>query len=153
SAMCSGPVLRWNAPSMCSPVRGAARTASRKPRPGRRRTMSWTDVMSLAELKQREKPVVRHAGRQILLVYSEAGVFACVNRCPHEGYPLSEGTLTDGCVLTCNWHNWKFNLDSGATLVGGDRLTRFPVKLEAGRVLLDLTPPDPAKRHAEILAG
>ncbi|HEY7575992.1 MAG TPA: Rieske 2Fe-2S domain-containing protein [Acetobacteraceae bacterium] len=96
---------------------------------------------------------MRRDGHQILLVHSEAGVFACTSRCPHEGYPLSEGTLTDGCVLTCNWHNWKFNLASGETLVGGDRLTRFPVRLENGRVLLDLTPPDPAQRRTEILAG
>src|SRR5215831_10822566 len=115
--------------------------------------MSWTDVMSLAELAAKRKAVVRINGRQILLVHSDEGVFACVNRCPHEGYPLSEGTLTDGCVLTCNWHNWKFNLASGATLVGGDRLTRFPVTCEAGRVLLDLTPPDAVVRRHEILAG
>jgi nitrite reductase/ring-hydroxylating ferredoxin subunit len=115
--------------------------------------MSWTDVMSLPELVDKTKAVVRHNGRQILLMHSEAGVFACVNRCPHEGYPLSEGTLSDGCVLTCNWHNWKFNLASGATLVGGDRLTRYPVKLEGDRVWLDLTPPDPVQRRAEILAG
>jgi nitrite reductase/ring-hydroxylating ferredoxin subunit len=115
--------------------------------------MSWTDVMSLAELAEKGNAVIRHEGRQILLVHGEAGTFACVNRCPHEGYPLSEGTLTEGCVLTCNWHNWKFNLSSGATLVGGDRLTRFPVRLDAGRVWLDLAPPDPAQRHAEIIAG
>jgi nitrite reductase/ring-hydroxylating ferredoxin subunit len=115
--------------------------------------MSWTDVMSLAELADKGQAVIRHDGRQILLTHSDAGVFACVNRCPHEGYPLSEGTLTEGCVLTCNWHNWKFNLASGATLVGGDRLTRFPVRLEAGRVWLDLAPPDPVQRHKEIIAG
>ncbi len=115
--------------------------------------MSWTDMMSLAELAEKGKAVVRHDGRQILLVHGADGIFACVNRCPHEGYPLSEGTLTDGCVLTCNWHNWKFDLASGATLVGGDRLTRYPVKLEADRVWVDLTPPDPAMRHKEILAG
>jgi nitrite reductase/ring-hydroxylating ferredoxin subunit len=115
--------------------------------------MSWTDVMSLDELIGQGKAVMRHGGRQILLVHSEAGVFACVNRCPHEGYPLSEGTLSDGCVLTCNWHNWKFNLASGATLVGGDPLTRYPVRLEAGRVWLDLTPPDPEARREAILAG
>jgi nitrite reductase/ring-hydroxylating ferredoxin subunit len=115
--------------------------------------MSWTDVMSLAELAEQGKAVVRHGGRQILLTHSEAGVFACVNRCPHEGYPLSEGTLSDGCVLTCNWHNWKFNLASGATLVGGDPLTRYPVRLEGGRVWLDLTPPDPIARREAILAG
>ena len=115
--------------------------------------MSWTDMMSLAELAEKGKAVVRHDGRQVLLVHGPAGSFACVNRCPHEGYPLSEGTLTEGCVLTCNWHNWKFNLASGVTLVGGDRLTRYPVKLDAGRVWVDLTPPDPTVRHEEILAG
>ncbi len=115
--------------------------------------MGWIDAISLADLVEKEKAVVRHDGRQILLVHSEAGVFACANRCPHEGYPLSEGTLTEGCVLTCNWHNWKFDLATGRTLVGGDRLTRFPVRLENGRVLLDVTPPDPAHRHDEILAG
>ena len=54
-----------------------------------------------------------------------------------EGYPLSEGVLTNGCVLTCNWHNWKFDLASGVTLVGGDQVTRFPIRLEGGRVLLE----------------
>jgi hypothetical protein len=86
-------------------------------------------------------------------MHSEPSVFACVNRCPHEGYPLSEGTLTEGCVLTCNWHNWKFDLASGDTLVGGDRLTRYPVRLEGGRVWLDLAPPDPTRRREEVLAG
>lgn len=115
--------------------------------------MSWTEVMPLAELAQKGKAVVRLGARQVLLVHGERGVFACTNRCPHEGYPLSEGTLTEGCVLTCNWHNWKFNLATGATLVGGDRLTRFPVRLEDGNVWLDLAPPDPRERHAEVLAG
>lgn len=34
-----------------------------------------------------------------------AGLFACVNRCPNEGYPLREGTLSgspDSCLLICN---------------------------------------------------
>ena len=89
---------------------------------------------------------------QILLLHTERGVFACANRCPHEGYPLSEGSLADGCVLTCNWHNWKFDLGSGATLVGGDQLPRYPVRLEAGRVWVDITPPDPELRRQTALA-
>ncbi len=113
----------------------------------------WEDVISLAELRAKAKTVVRRHGRQILLVASEAGVFACANRCPHEGYPLSEGVLTDGCVLTCNWHNWKFDLADGRTLVGGDRLRRFPVRVFGGRVLLDMTPDDPTTRQTEVLAG
>jgi nitrite reductase/ring-hydroxylating ferredoxin subunit len=115
--------------------------------------MTWIDALPLAELAANGKALVRHAGRQILLLHTERGVFACANRCPHEGYPLSEGSLADDCVLTCNWHNWKFDLVSGATLVGGDQLPRYPVRLEAGRVWLDITPPDPELRRQAALAG
>jgi nitrite reductase/ring-hydroxylating ferredoxin subunit len=115
--------------------------------------MTWIDALPLTELAARGKAIVRHDGRQILLLHSDRGVFACANRCPHEGYPLSEGSLADGCVLTCNWHNWKFDLLSGATLVGGDQLRRYPVRLEADRVWLDVTPPDPEQRRQAALAG
>jgi nitrite reductase/ring-hydroxylating ferredoxin subunit len=115
--------------------------------------MAWIDALPASELETNGKAIFRHEGRQILVLRTERGVFACTNRCPHEGYPLSEGVLSNGCVLTCNWHNWKFDLASGETLVGGDRLRRFPVQLRDGRVLLDLSPPDPISRRDEILAA
>jgi nitrite reductase/ring-hydroxylating ferredoxin subunit len=115
--------------------------------------MAWIDALPVSELETAGKAIFRHDGRQILVLRTERGIFACTNRCPHEGYPLSEGVLSDGCVLTCNWHNWKFDLASGETLVGGDNLRRFPVRLEAGRILLDLSPPDPASRRGEVLAA
>lgn len=115
--------------------------------------MPWTPVISEAALKAKGKAVIRHEGGQVLLIASERGLFACANRCPHEGYPLSEGALTDGCVLTCNWHNWKYHLISGETLVGGDRLRRYPVKAEGGQVLVDFSPEDPAARRARAMAG
>jgi nitrite reductase/ring-hydroxylating ferredoxin subunit len=115
--------------------------------------MSWIEALPLDTLEAKGKAVVRHAGRQILVLKGHDGIIhALPNRCPHEGYPLSEGVLTDGCVLTCNWHNWKFDLESGETLVGGDKLLRYPVRVEAGMVLLDVTPPDPAERRDRILA-
>jgi nitrite reductase/ring-hydroxylating ferredoxin subunit len=115
--------------------------------------MAWIDALPLDELVAKGKALLRHDGRQILLLHTERGIFACANRCPHEGYPLSEGTLADGCVLTCNWHNWKFDLLTGATLVGGDQLPRYPVRVEAGRVWVDITAPDPALRRQAALNG
>lgn len=108
---------------------------------------AWTDALDAAELTDKPR-VVKLGERQIALFRSGGEVYACNNRCPHEGYPLSEGTLTDGCVLTCNWHNWKFNLESGETMVGGDRLRRYPVREEGGRILIDLSDP-PAKQIIE----
>jgi nitrite reductase/ring-hydroxylating ferredoxin subunit len=115
--------------------------------------MAWIDALSAAELETKGKCVVRHDGRQYLVLRTPEGIFACTNRCPHEGYPLSEGALTDGHVLTCNWHNWKFDLASGETLVGGDQLPRCPVQVRDGRVLLDIAAPDPATIRAKALAG
>jgi len=114
--------------------------------------MAWIDVADRAEVAAAGRLVVRAGGRQILLSDTGRGLFATANRCPHEGYPLSEGTL-QGCVLTCNWHNWKFDLGSGETLVGGDRLRRYDLRIEAGRVWLDLEEPPVAEQQAALLAG
>jgi phenylpropionate dioxygenase-like ring-hydroxylating dioxygenase large terminal subunit len=78
-------------------------------------------------------------------------IYACNNRCPHEGYPLSEGDLDGDCVLTCNWHNWKFNLESGENLYGGDRLRVYPVETRGEEVWIDLAEQPLAARVAEIM--
>jgi|HubBroStandDraft_1064217.scaffolds.fasta_scaffold00025_29 nitrite reductase/ring-hydroxylating ferredoxin subunit len=115
--------------------------------------MTWVDVLSHTELEAERRVVVRVQGRQILLMATDRGLVACPNRCPHEGYPLSEGTLDSECRLTCNWHNWKFDLASGANLTGGDALRLFPTRTEGGRIWLDLVEPVPAERRARILAA
>ena len=73
-----------------------------------------------SELGPRGRKLVRHKGKQVLVIAEQGRLFAIGNRCPHEGYPLSEGTIGPGCVLTCNWHNWKFDLATGDALVGRD---------------------------------
>ncbi len=115
--------------------------------------MAWIDALSLDDLEAEGRAVVRATGRQILVVKAGERLFACANRCPHEGYPLLEGTLACGAVLTCNWHNWKFDLSTGETLVGGDRLDLFPVRVCGGRVLVEASEPDPAERRKAILKG
>ncbi|MEI9981771.1 MAG: Rieske (2Fe-2S) protein [Aliidongia sp.] len=115
--------------------------------------MVWIDVLSQAELTAQGRTVVRTEGRQILLLTTDRGIVACPNRCPHEGYPLSEGSLDAECRLTCNWHNWKFDLASGANLTGGDALRLFPVRVEVGRIWIELVEPPPAERRARILAA
>lgn len=113
----------------------------------------WIVASLLSELKIKHRTVVKRQGKQILLWQVGEQIFACANRCPHEGYPLSEGKITEDCVLTCNWHNWKFDLKSGETLMGGDTLRLYPVKLDGDRILVDITdPPDEALR-AKALDG
>ena len=105
------------------------------------------------DLKTKGRKVVRKAGKQILMIASGNRIFAVANRCPHEGYPLSEGTEGPNCVLTCNWHNWKFDLASGEALVGRDPVRTYPVKLRDGEIFLDLTDPPAEAQKARALKG
>src|SRR5580658_4497057 len=124
--------------------------------------------LTRAELAALGRKVVRKHGKQILLVRSGERVFAIANRCPHEGYPLSEGTLGEGtlgegtlgegaegpaCVLTCDWHNWKFDLASGAALVGRDPVRSYPVRLAGEAIEIDLADPPAERRRERALAG
>jgi len=115
--------------------------------------MAWIDVLGADELTEKGRAVARVDGRQIALFKTERGIFACNNRCPHEGYPLSQGSMAEGCVLTCNWHNWKFDLASGETLVGGDELRRYPVRLRKGRIEIDVTEPPAEVKQQHALAS
>lgn len=77
-------------------------------------------------------------GKQILVFKTSNGYHACANQCPHEGYPLSEGCADSEGVLTCQWHNWKFNLKTGANQYGGDELRIYPLRVEAGEIWVNL---------------
>ena len=120
----------------------------------------WVPVVALAELRSRGSKVVKVGRKQIALFHGPHGengrVHACNNRCPHEGYPLAEGSLSEDqdsghCVLTCNWHNWKFDLENGDNLTGGDALRRYPTRVEDGQVLVDVSDPPGEQRAAKAL--
>ncbi|MCE9521972.1 MAG: Rieske (2Fe-2S) protein [Alphaproteobacteria bacterium] len=110
----------------------------------------WIDAGPVEALKDRGRRVFKAGRNQILLIASGERIFACNNRCPHEGYPLSEGTLGAPCTLTCNWHNWKFDLSSGETVVGGDQLRLYPVEVRDRNVWVDVAdvPAEQRQRRA-----
>ncbi|MEP7300169.1 MAG: Rieske (2Fe-2S) protein [Caldimonas sp.] len=99
---------------------------------------AWTRAIDLERLRPTGRATVKIGARQLAFFLHDGTVHACNNRCPHEGYPLVEGALDAGCLLTCHWHNWKFDLRTGANHYGGDSLRIYPVKVDAaGGVWVD----------------
>jgi nitrite reductase/ring-hydroxylating ferredoxin subunit len=110
---------------------------------------SWVRVIDVVRLRERGRAVVKFDGKQLALFAVEDRIYACNNRCPHEGYPLVEGHVagaTDSCVLTCNWHNWKFELDTGHNVYGGDALRMYPTRVTEGAVWVDIAEAPRAQR-------
>lgn len=76
-------------------------------------------------------------GNEEVAVFNIGGTFyACTDACPHAGGPLHQGFL-EGTVVTCPWHGWDFDLNP-ATPDPCDGVVRFPVRVEDGKVLVEV---------------
>jgi toluene monooxygenase system ferredoxin subunit len=83
---------------------------------------------------------------RLLVVRLDDGVCVFRDRCPHQGYPLSEGELTNG-VITCRVHRHTFDAASGDG-INPQRpcLTKLVARVEGGQVLVELPEPPRALR-------
>ncbi|MGO8671166.1 MAG: Rieske (2Fe-2S) protein [Capsulimonadaceae bacterium] len=78
--------------------------------------------------------------RRIAVFHSRTGAYYATDaRCPHGSGPLADGLL-GGRTLICPLHGWKFNLETGAPIVGDCPVRVYPVRLtEAGDIAVALT--------------
>ena len=101
----------------------------------------WIRVCPLEELEREGVKVISGDGRPVAVFFYQGQVYALDNRCPHMGFPLHRGTVTDG-ILTCHWHHAKFDLSGGCTFDPfADDVAPFPVEVRDGVVWLDASPP------------
>jgi nitrite reductase/ring-hydroxylating ferredoxin subunit len=69
-------------------------------------------VAALAQLPPGSRLRVTHGDLDVLIAYTDAGLVAIDDRCPHMSAPLSIGPL-DGCVIGCPLHQGRFDLRTG----------------------------------------
>jgi toluene monooxygenase system ferredoxin subunit len=101
--------------------------------------MSFHEIAKESELWVGELRQVRVDGRPVLLVRTDAGVFAYEDRCPHLGVPLSQGVL-DGCKLTCAAHHYEYDACTGRGINPRSLALRaYPIRCHAGAILLEIT--------------
>ena len=97
---------------------------------------NWTTIAKSEEI---EEGIGREflVGTRIVAVFRVDGqLFAIDGICPHQGGPLADGAVRDGCV-TCPWHGWQFELTSGRHTISGRSLSEtFPIRDRDGIVEL-----------------
>jgi nitrite reductase/ring-hydroxylating ferredoxin subunit/multimeric flavodoxin WrbA len=106
----------------------------------------WVDIGAAAELAKEPVQHVSAKHHAIALSYKDKTFGAVSHHCNHAGGPLGEGRL-DGNFIVCPWHQWKFDRRTGSGEPGfeDDRVPSFPVKVEGGRVLVNVAAP--TRRH------
>ena len=99
----------------------------------------WTDVAAEADLFEGAGIAVEPEGHDIVLFSVDGEVFATDNQCTHGLAKLCDG-FVEGHYVECPFHQGVFDVRTGAC-VGGpvtEAVKSWPVKVEAGRVWLDL---------------
>ena len=112
----------------------------------------WVRAAAMDDIRPGGAKPFAYLDKRIALFRTQGGVFACDNRCPHQGYALVRGDVRDG-VLTCAWHNWKFELGTGACRHGGENIRTYPVQVRDGQVFVDVTDPAAEVIRPELFAS
>ena len=113
-----------------------------------------TDVGALTEFADGTIRIVGVLGREIGIARWHGAAYAVNNLCTHQSGPVCSGILsgqltaaspgrmdldTSTPILACPWHGWEFDLRTGRALHDAQhRLRLFPVRVENGRLLVDI---------------
>ena len=91
---------------------------------------------SLAAVQAGEAILADLEGTEVALFMCRGKVIATQGQCPHAEGPLHEGEV-DGATLTCPWHGWTFDLETGLSLEDDTmHLRRYPVRIDGDDVLV-----------------
>ena len=100
---------------------------------------NWIDVAAEADLFEGAGIAFAPEGRDIAVFKLEDGVYAINNLCSHGNAKLCDG-FVEGHNVECPFHQALFDLRDGSVRCGPatEPAKSWPVKVEGGRVYLDL---------------
>lgn len=101
-------------------------------------------VMLERDLPLNQPTLARAGEMDIVLVREATTIHAFANACAHQGGPLNEGHVENGC-LVCPWHGSKFHLDDGSVAEGPSPFPQptFECRVQNGTIEVQLTTPIP----------
>jgi sulfoxide reductase heme-binding subunit YedZ len=104
----------------------------------------WVDIGPVDEIEDsRAKVVILSGGERVAVFRHGEALSAVTNVCRHQGGPVGEGRIVDGCI-TCPWHGWQYRpADGQSPPPFTERIETYNLRVEGGRILLDPKPNPP----------
>jgi nitrite reductase/ring-hydroxylating ferredoxin subunit len=99
----------------------------------------FVEVATLDQLAPGQGMTVAVRGVPVALFNVDGTVYAIDDTCLHAGVSLGAGELR-GNIVRCRAHGWRYDVTTGHTMHEPDcRVTRYPVQVVEGAILVDVT--------------
>jgi methionine sulfoxide reductase heme-binding subunit len=104
----------------------------------------WLLVGPAQEIPENRARIVEPVGAERIAVFRYDGKVAAVsNVCRHQGAPLGEGQVIDGCI-TCPWHGYQYRPEDGCSPAPfTDQIATYQTRIEQGIVFVHRHPKPP----------
>ncbi|RMF82095.1 MAG: thiamine pyrophosphate-binding protein [Chloroflexi bacterium] len=100
----------------------------------------WHRVADVDVIPDGRVTTVTAGVKAICLAHFEGQYYALDNHCPHQGGPLGEGQIEDGCVI-CPWHGYEYSPIDGSPPEGyGDYATSYPLEVRDDGIYVAVEP-------------
>ena len=112
----------------------------------------WLRVGAVADMPEaRARVVTPPRGEAIAVFRSKGRIFALSNVCRHQGGPLGEGKVIDGCV-TCPWHGFQYRDDGHSPPPYREVVAVYQTRVTEGVVFVR-DEPSPAGATPSLIAA
>ena len=113
---------------------------------------NWIDVCAVDDIDHNRAKVVQIEGQDRIAIFRHNNTLSAVtNVCAHQGGPLGEGKVVDGCI-TCPWHGYQYKPACGSSPPPyTEKIATYELRVDGRRVLLNPEPNEPGT-HVEPAA-
>jgi len=112
----------------------------------------YTYVCSVNEITE-SRAKIFCIGTEQIAVYKHSGkLYAISNVCKHQGGPLGEGKILDGCI-TCPWHGYQYLPENGQSPPPfKEKVSTYDTRIEDSKVWLNPKPyPEGTTRPGAVI--
>lgn len=105
---------------------------------------NWVDAGSVDDIaEQRGSTATIGESERIAIFRNNGCISATTNVCAHQGGPLGEGKIIDGCI-TCPWHGWQYRpADGQSPPPFKEKIATYRVRVVGRRIQIDPAPLPP----------
>lgn len=109
-----------------------------------RATNDWIDACAISEIQDDRARIVHIDQKQTVAIFRYDGKLSAVsNVCAHQGGPLGEGKIVDGCI-TCPWHGYQYLPSCGQSPPPySEKIATYELRVDGERVMLNPEPNTP----------